>query len=831
MRWHVRSALVALSISAATFSASAQGPASDPQQQAFNYFLTADRQVDDLLAKAQAKRDNSAAKQAEQSANYMLKLAQDYLRDQPAALAIAERKLAFALRLQGRYVQAQQHAEAALASATSAQKPREVAAALNELGHVQFALGRLDRAEAFWRQCREKLEADASVPRAQLAQCLINLASVREKRQDYDGAEKLFLQALAGLPPSDFRAAEARNDLALIYIRRGQQSSGQAVAQGADSAADAQLDRAEAELAQALKIAQDLERAGTTHRDFVANVQDNLATVYLYKGDLKKAAEADAKGTRSLAGGDLEALSGTRAPAAYLRHADICWATGQKDQAIQDVAAALKHADEQRELAAKREGAQGLSPEESIARADFFSQLFAAAYARMARWQLELNHPVDAWVACEQGRARSLLDEISVVEHPRGAGEAQTALFDNFKPDDLKKVQNWLDEQRGLLLEYLLGEQGCYVFVLSGNRALQAVKLEVVKPDSAAFADKDKPSVLPEGALTADGFYQALLSMKKAAYAKDDSRQRKQAAAMWRILVPPEVQQRVFHPAVQHLYIVPDGALAELPFEILPVEESESPRYLLDVGAPVAYGPSATVLMKLDRGTRPWPSGGPVQPVLTVGEARNVPNPPGRKFEPLEYDTEEMRGVATAFQKAMIPVAELRGDAATEAGVRANVVGRRLIHFACHGWVDPNSIRDCNLALTPGNTSSGASDDGRMTLAELYELDMQGCDLVIASACDTNSGKAQRGEGVWALTRGLLGAGADRVVAANFPVDDKASARLIEHFCQGIANARAQGTAVDYARLLQASKRWVRSKAAWHDDPFFWGGFVLMGAN
>ena len=66
-----------------------------------------------------------------------------------------------------------------------------------------------------------------------------------------------------------------------------------------------------------------------------------------------------------------------------------------------------------------------------------------------------------------------------------------------------------------------------------------------------------------------------------------------------------------------------------------------------------------------------------------------------------------------------------------------------------------------SLALTPGpRAADDPADDGFLTLAEIYTLDLRRCELAILSACQTNDGPQQRGEGVWSLARGFLAAGA-----------------------------------------------------------------------
>jgi hypothetical protein len=100
------------------------------------------------------------------------------------------------------------------------------------------------------------------------------------------------------------------------------------------------------------------------------------------------------------------------------------------------------------------------------------------------------------------------------------------------------------------------------------------------------------------------------------------------------------------------------------------------------------------------------------------------------------------------------------------------------------------------LALTPGPPGSPPANDGFLTLAEIYELDLKGCELAILSACQTNFGPEQRGEGVVALSRGFLAAGARRVLASNWLVDDEAAASL-----KGVPDS-AEGPVVKAPRWL-----------------------------
>ena len=94
-------------------------------------------------------------------------------------------------------------------------------------------------------------------------------------------------------------------------------------------------------------------------------------------------------------------------------------------------------------------------------------------------------------------------------------------------------------------------------------------------------------------------------------------------------------------------------------------------------------------------------------------------------------------------------------------------------------------------------------------------MNLKGCELAILSACETNYGPQQRGEGVWALSRGFLVAGSRRVVASNWLVDDEAAATLISYFCSGLAQAEQKGQTPDYADALHKAKRLVHREEKW----------------
>jgi CHAT domain-containing protein len=186
--------------------------------------------------------------------------------------------------------------------------------------------------------------------------------------------------------------------------------------------------------------------------------------------------------------------------------------------------------------------------------------------------------------------------------------------------------------------------------------------------------------------------------------------------------------------------------------------------------------------------------------------------------------------VTRAFLGQGIKATALSGKTATEAGLRYWAPSRRVLHLACHGLADQNYGNFFGaLALTPGpKGSADPADDGFLILSEIYDLNLKGCELAIVSACETNVGPQNQGEGTWALSRGFLVAGARRVLASDWLVDDEATASLVSVFATAIARAEKDGKAPDHAAALQRAKRWLRQQEKWQ-GPYYWASMVLIG--
>src|SRR5262249_5764056 len=116
----------------------------------------------------------------------------------------------------------------------------------------------------------------------------------------------------------------------------------------------------------------------------------------------------------------------------------------------------------------------------------------------------------------------------------------------------------------------------------------------------------------------------------------------------------------------------------------------------------------------------------------------------------------------------------------------------------------------------------GQAQDGFLQLQDIYNMNL-GAELVVLSACETGLGKEVEGEGLVGLTRGFMYAGATRVIASLWRVDDEATAELMKKFYDGVLQ---EGKTA--AGALREAQQWMRTQKRW-ESPYYWAGFVLQG--
>jgi CHAT domain-containing protein len=166
-------------------------------------------------------------------------------------------------------------------------------------------------------------------------------------------------------------------------------------------------------------------------------------------------------------------------------------------------------------------------------------------------------------------------------------------------------------------------------------------------------------------------------------------------------------------------------------------------------------------------------------------------------------------------------IIELDFKASRATAVSADLGHYRIVHFATHGLLNSEHPELSGIVLSLVD-EHGAPQDGFLRLHDIYNLNLP-AELVVLSACQTALGKDIRGEGLVGLTRGFMYAGAARVVASLWQVDDAATAELMKHFYRWmLLEGLRPAAALQRAQIeMWKQKQWK--------SPYYWAAFVLQG--
>lgn len=421
------------------------------------------------------------------------------------------------------------------------------------------------------------------------------------------------------------------------------------------------------------------------------------------------------------------------------------------------------------------------------------------------------------------------------------------------------EIQRSILDQESTLLEYSLGEEGSFLWVVTDDdfrtyelpgrdeieemaRCLHWLITSYGEPPQEALAPQEATCLGDRFAAFEGDPRRGPFQLRAHRRGLISDAYSELAAELSRLLLAGPARDGLLG---HRLAVVSDGALEYVPFAALP-EPLGSGRPLVRAHELVRL-PSASVLA-YQRGQEEPPEEppgvlaivadplyGPDDPRIerrsqSLAAAAPADEPEARRgllissYRRLDFAGQEAEAIAR-FAPAGATFIARGAEAHRETVLGGALSGYRYVHFATHGEIDTQHPELSGLVLSLVDATGTRIQDGFLRLHEIYGMELDDSDMVVLSACDTALGREIRGEGLVGLTRGFLYAGAERVVASLWQVQDLVTAELMAHFYRGLLEeGRPPADA-----LRQAQLAILEADDGHYGFPYYWAGFVLQG--
>jgi CHAT domain-containing protein/uncharacterized protein HemY len=395
-------------------------------------------------------------------------------------------------------------------------------------------------------------------------------------------------------------------------------------------------------------------------------------------------------------------------------------------------------------------------------------------------------------------------------EHPR------LKSLQSPEPISLQQAQNSVDGQTAIL-EYALAGNELLAFMISRNN----VRVETISRSN------NTAELATELTTMVTDFKDAILSNASR------TRLRSESAPLYNLLLKPFKDDLKNY---SNLTIVPDGALAYLPFESI----SQGDQYLIE-NFNIKYVPSLTSLTLLKD-----PETLTRKDLLAVAGSNFVRNSERSlqqsNLSNLPSTLIEVDSIAAHFQNASILKDEQVSEQALKNLLRQN--NYQYVHLATHGIIDENQPNRSGLALsTETGISASSTEDGMLRSSEIFGMNINS-DMVVLSACNTGLGKMVGGEGMLGMQRSFFYAGTSTVVVSLWNVYDRSTASFMNEFYKSLLQQDTSRGWIDGALrwigweqsipfgVKAKAMREAKLKMIKHplfNHPVYWAPFIVVG--
>ena len=272
---------------------------------------------------------------------------------------------------------------------------------------------------------------------------------------------------------------------------------------------------------------------------------------------------------------------------------------------------------------------------------------------------------------------------------------------------------------------------------------------------------------------------------------------------LYQILVAPA---KKFISAGAKVAIIPDGGLGKLNFETLIVPGESLHYWIRDVE--LKDSSSISMLMR----SRPDNRGH--HRLLIIGDPVEVTP----EYRRLNHAKDEIKAATAHFAETAKKVVS-ESSAKPSSYASNGPAAFDLIHFATHGFSSDTKPLDSAIILSPdadGNFKLYARDVIRIPIK---------AEVVTISACYGAGERTYSGQGLVGLAWAFLRAGAHRVIAGLWKVDDDSTPQLMNTFYEDLQNRKRPTEALRDAKL-----RMLDLKNSFR-LPYYWASLQLYSGS
>ncbi|MFK7834568.1 MAG: CHAT domain-containing protein [Winogradskyella sp.] len=272
-------------------------------------------------------------------------------------------------------------------------------------------------------------------------------------------------------------------------------------------------------------------------------------------------------------------------------------------------------------------------------------------------------------------------------------------------------------------------------------------------------------------------------------------------------LIPDSDAKRVSN----SIYIISDGILNYLPFEIL-VNKND---YLLETTT-ISYASSLSFL-------------GNVSLPLKHRSKNNIAlfAPSYSSFAPsdlqlavrgepyyLDGTLKEVESISKMFDNCDL----YTNDKASKASFKTLSKDYSILHLSMHSFINDQDAELSSLVFSDNDK------DYELYISELYGLNLN-ADMAVLSACNTGVGEFKTGQGIVSMNTAFTAAGVPSVLSSLWSAPDDATQKIMTSFYKHLKAGNSKSVSlknakIDYLKTTEDPNL---------KHPYYWAGFVLTG--